>query len=651
MTGTSGGLAALTGLLFWACGDDAPAHEAHSVARDHDAVSAGSDVHATSSDAVDATATSDVGDSSATPDATPDAAGDVSADGDAAGDTTEPRSDFACDRALRLAACDDPLLDPAPRPTDAHDFLFYVNREFALPSAFPVSATSGWTPCSGGTAPGGVANDLVCLPDAYSTQPVALRQPAWESDAPASPSVTADGKPVGHNGKIGFKAAFDAAVEEGAGELFAASCFRAYSTQEAVFSGYVADEMQGGVSEEDATIAASTYSAFPGHSEHQLATTCDLVYRKPNGQVSSFGRAVAQEMYESEPFRWLYANAHRFGLVLTYAHDRVDITQYVWEPWHWRFVGVEAADVMHRCALDTEELLNARYQAGPLPPYNGDALILVDHMTIVAGDTGTLQVDPGQHVSATFTILNDGTWSFWNMLVAHVAGESLGGGDVELPCTPPLAQSDVTLELTAPSEPGLHTGSWAIVGDDGGRVVPGEIEVRLYVSGGSQSGDPYRDVRIDDLSNATGGADPGLDLDAVVLTKASGGVPTFATSVPYYDAAPGAVAHDDPSEALGAPDAFSAWPDVGTCDVGGGFVSLGGSGTIILGMARDIEAGDTLQVLEVGACDYGSGTAIADAYRVRVSVGDALTDTWEPVGQSSGGPATFTVPFLPPRQR
>ena len=68
-------------------------------------------------------------------------------------------------------------------------------------------------------------------------------------------------------------------------------------------------------------------------------------------------------------FVWIRANAHRFGIVTTYQPRRVHVHQYKPEPWHLRFVGVEAADVMHACNLSTEELLAYRYRFGALPKY------------------------------------------------------------------------------------------------------------------------------------------------------------------------------------------------------------------------------------------------------------------------------------------
>jgi D-alanyl-D-alanine carboxypeptidase len=256
----------------------------------------------------------------------------------------------------------------ASAPTDASDLLFYVNRTHAIPSEFPVSSTSIWTPCAAEPQPSKAAHDLVCLPAAYTFRNrEALRSVAFESDAPAEPTTTHDGLSVGRHGKVGFRALFDEAKSHGF-DLYVRSGFRAYSTQSATFSMWVAQELAQGRSREDALRKVTGFSARAGHSEHQLGTTVDLVYRAENGVV--YDGWDPSTIAASPAMTWVRANAHRFGVVLSYDEDRVDVTQYVYEPWHWRFVGVAAADAMHECSLSTEELLQARYGEPPPPPFS-----------------------------------------------------------------------------------------------------------------------------------------------------------------------------------------------------------------------------------------------------------------------------------------
>ncbi|HEU4409393.1 MAG TPA: D-alanyl-D-alanine carboxypeptidase family protein [Polyangiaceae bacterium] len=273
----------------------------------------------------------------------------------------------ACDpRAIALeAACDPPLTsDGTCPPTDPTDLLYYVNRWFPISPRYPISDTSFWTPCSGPLY--GFRYDLVCLPPAYSYGSNSLRKVAFESAAPPAPTHTFDGRTVGFRGKVGFRALLDAARDEGGYSVYVRSGFRPYATQAAVFRRWVAEEeTHHGLSHPEALARASLSSAREGHSEHQLGTTADLVYRTEKGPI--YEGWAPEIIAESAPMRWVHENAHRFGIVLTYERDKEKITQYQWEPWHYRYVGVAAADTMRRCHLSTEEYLNARYGIGPLP--------------------------------------------------------------------------------------------------------------------------------------------------------------------------------------------------------------------------------------------------------------------------------------------
>ena len=81
---------------------------------------------------------------------------------------------------------------------------------------------------------------------------------------------------------------------------------------------------------------ANTFSADQGFSEHQLGTTLDFTTEGIGGGLSGFGNTPA--------YQWLLDNAHKYGFTLSYPKDNV---HYVFEPWHWRFVGVDLAKDLH----------------------------------------------------------------------------------------------------------------------------------------------------------------------------------------------------------------------------------------------------------------------------------------------------------------
>ncbi|MEX0932278.1 MAG: M15 family metallopeptidase, partial [Parcubacteria group bacterium] len=109
-------------------------------------------------------------------------------------------------------------------------------------------------------------------------------------------------------------------------DLLVSSAFRSFETQAAIKSGYKITYGTG----------ANKFSADQGYSEHQLGTTVDLATR------SSGSASLA---FEKEPaFKWLEDNAHKYGFVLSYPKGNA---YYIYEPWHWRFVGRDLARYLH----------------------------------------------------------------------------------------------------------------------------------------------------------------------------------------------------------------------------------------------------------------------------------------------------------------
>lgn len=82
---------------------------------------------------------------------------------------------------------------------------------------------------------------------------------------------------------------------------------------------------------------ANTFSADQGYSEHQLGTTLDLTVEDVGGAYNSFA--------ETEAYEWLLDNAHKYGFILSYPKNN---DFYIFEPWHWRFVGTDLARHLDR---------------------------------------------------------------------------------------------------------------------------------------------------------------------------------------------------------------------------------------------------------------------------------------------------------------
>lgn len=83
--------------------------------------------------------------------------------------------------------------------------------------------------------------------------------------------------------------------------------------------------------------SANQFSADQGYSEHQLGTTVDFTVAERPGQLSGFDT--------TEGFQWLVDNAYKYGFTLSYDKNNA---YYIYEPWHWRFVGEDLARYINK---------------------------------------------------------------------------------------------------------------------------------------------------------------------------------------------------------------------------------------------------------------------------------------------------------------
>jgi zinc D-Ala-D-Ala carboxypeptidase len=121
------------------------------------------------------------------------------------------------------------------------------------------------------------------------------------------------------------------AAKVGGKELYVKSAYRSFSEQQTLKSTYTVVYGAG---------TANSFSADQGYSEHQLGTTVDFVAVEQDGKLAGFD--------DTEQYQWLLSNAHRFGFILSYPKGNA---YYIYEPWHWRFVGVKLAILLHNNKL------------------------------------------------------------------------------------------------------------------------------------------------------------------------------------------------------------------------------------------------------------------------------------------------------------
>lgn len=107
------------------------------------------------------------------------------------------------------------------------------------------------------------------------------------------------------------------------------SAYRDYATQVSLYNRYVA---------RDGQVAADTYSARPGYSEHQTGLAVDF---------DDGGSCYLNACFESTAAaKWLAAHAANYGFVLRYPNGQDATTGFTYEPWHFRYIGVAAAQAM-----------------------------------------------------------------------------------------------------------------------------------------------------------------------------------------------------------------------------------------------------------------------------------------------------------------
>lgn len=133
-------------------------------------------------------------------------------------------------------------------------------------------------------------------------------------------------------------------------ELMVASAYRPYTLQENLYNRYVAQQGQ---------LAADTQSARPGHSEHQTGLAVDVEPASQNCEVELC-------FADTPEGKWVAENAHTYGFVLRYHEDKDDVTGYMYEPWHLRYVGKPLADELHR---QSDPTLEQFFELDPAPDY------------------------------------------------------------------------------------------------------------------------------------------------------------------------------------------------------------------------------------------------------------------------------------------
>lgn len=134
--------------------------------------------------------------------------------------------------------------------------------------------------------------------------------------------------------------------------IYILSSYRTMEKQISLYGDEVEKWLAEGYSQEDAEEKAGTVVAFPGTSEHHLGLAVDL--------VSSEHIKLDQDAEKTKGYQWLVAHCQEYGFILRYPNNASDITGIIYEPWHFRYVGKEAAEEIMEQGITLEEYLGVK---------------------------------------------------------------------------------------------------------------------------------------------------------------------------------------------------------------------------------------------------------------------------------------------------
>ena len=126
------------------------------------------------------------------------------------------------------------------------------------------------------------------------------------------------------------------------------SAHRSYAYQAALFSSYVRTHGYA---------KAITFSARPGHSEHQLGTTVDFTTAPSVPLTTRFG--------DSPPGKWIAKNGWKYGFIMSYPKGKKSASCYSYEPWHWRYFGRDMARRIHDSGQVPRRYLYENFESAP----------------------------------------------------------------------------------------------------------------------------------------------------------------------------------------------------------------------------------------------------------------------------------------------
>lgn len=140
---------------------------------------------------------------------------------------------------------------------------------------------------------------------------------------------------IDENAYKAFIDMYNAATNEGL-EIFITSPYRSYKYQETLYNNYVADSGKE---------KAETFAARAGYSEHQTGLSVDLAAKD----------SIYTKFEKTKEYKWMLSNSYKYGFILRYPKGKEKQTGYMFEAWHFRFVGKDVAKYIFENSITYDE--------------------------------------------------------------------------------------------------------------------------------------------------------------------------------------------------------------------------------------------------------------------------------------------------------
>lgn len=172
--------------------------------------------------------------------------------------------------------------------------------------------------------------------------------PLAEGYVPELATIDAAGHQLDTRAAPALREMLDAMKQQGLSPLVC-SAYRTWDKQQSLFDKQLGKQKAKGLTGDEAVAAAGTIVAYPGTSEHQLGLAADI--------VALDYQVLDDKQQETPEAQWLLAHCAEYGFILRYPPEKSDQTGVIYEPWHYRYVGVAAARAIMEQGVCLEEYL------------------------------------------------------------------------------------------------------------------------------------------------------------------------------------------------------------------------------------------------------------------------------------------------------